>query len=293
MGVVAVVLCVLGPVRGSVVALLLIPSEPGDVLSVDQDAAAVLDVRGTIQAINPIRGEASVQLVVTRSELFDEDAPTAEVVRDSGVLDEDLTLIVNDVNGQSSRTLASGTPPGTVTATLALTGSRVNRYPLDRYRSALLVAVRTDDDDAVPVRLSLRSSDPEFSIDATDASSSPEVSVVDLRVARRGAVIGWVAFFVLVCWMLAVAGGSIGWVTVVHGIASPAWGWGFLIGILFALPSLRAALPGSPPSGSLVDLAAFYWAVGIVAFTLVAMIASWNIRVRRAPSEPDSPVPRA
>jgi len=292
-GLVAAVLVVLGPVLGTAVALLLIPSEPGDVLDVDQDRPAVLDVRGTIRSIDPVRGEMNLQLVVVRSERHDPDADTAAVVDETGLLTEDLTLVVNDADGRTARTLAEGGPPGTVTATLALTGSRANRYPVDRYKATLLVAARTEDGDAVPVRLSLRSSEPEFTIDVADATATDEAAVADLRVGRRGAVIGWAAFFVVVCWMLAIGAASIGWTTVVHGITSPAWGWGFLIGILFALPPLRSALPGSPPSGSLVDLAAFYWAVGIVALTVVAMIGSWNVRVRRAPGEPDSPAPRA
>ncbi|HMJ76348.1 MAG TPA: DUF4436 family protein [Iamia sp.] len=289
-GLVAVALGILGPVVGTAIALLLVPAQPPAIVPLDDDRVAVLDAEGSIRSIDPVAGEMALRLVLkagpaTPNDLFD----------DAGSLTEDLVLVVNDANGQSTRTLTRDQPPGTLTVTIALTDSRATRYPVDRYRSTVFVVAHPadDPDEAVPLRLSLRSSDPVFKVEvADDAATTDTLGVLELRISRRGTVIGWAGFFVLVCWLLAIAAASLGWTTVVHGIASPGWAWGFLIGVLFALPPLRNALPGAPPSGSLVDLAAFYWAVGIVALTLVAMIGSWNIRVRRAPDEPDSPKPR-
>jgi hypothetical protein len=292
-GLVAVALGILGPVIGTAIALLLVPAQPGDIVPLAEDRPALIDVKGTIRSIDPATGEMAVRLVIEKSL-----APVPEdqeaVFDDNGALTQELVLSVHDANGLGARVLPAGQPPGTVTIAVPLTDSRATRYPVDRYRSTVVVAFLRDGDPArpVPLRLSLRSSDPVFTVDLDADGSAGELSVVDLRIARRGTVIGWAGFFVLVCWLLAIAAASLGWTTVVHGIASPGWAWGFLIGVLFALPPLRNALPGAPPSGSLVDLAAFYWAVGIVALTLVAMIGSWNIRVRRAPDEPDSPKPR-
>lgn len=290
-GLIAVVLGVLGPILGTAVALLLVPAQPGDILTTTEQPS-VLDVRGSIRSVDPVTGEASLRLVIERSLDLDAEAAAA-VFAEDGTLREDVSLLVNDANGQGTHVLPAGSAPGTVTVTLPLADSRATRYPLDRYTTTVLVvAQRGAEAEVVPLRFSLRSSDPGFTVKVAEDRSTDDAAVIDLRVARRGTVIGWAAFFVLVCWLLAIAAASIGWTTVVHGIATPAWAWGFLIGVLFALPPLRNALPGAPPSGSLVDLAAFYWAVGIVALTLVAMIGSWNVRVRRAPHEPDAPRPR-
>jgi hypothetical protein len=292
-GLVALVLVILGPLGGTAIALLLVPAEPPDVVSLDPEQPALLDVRGTIRAVDPTNGEMALRLVVDRTASpapVPEDEPA--IFDEAGALAEDLTLATYDANAENARMIPAGQLPATITVAVPLADSRTTRYPVDRYRAAVVVVVRRDGDPerTVPIRLSLRSSDPVFSVQIDDQSSSE--GVVGLRVSRHWTVIGWAGFFVLVCWLLAIAAASIGWTTVVHGIASPAWAWGFLIGVLFALPPLRNALPGAPPSGSLVDLAAFYWAVGIVTLTLVAMIGSWNIRVRRAPNEPDSPKPR-
>ena len=58
-------------------------------------------------------------------------------------------------------------------------------------------------------------------------------------------------------------------------------GW-VVVGVLFALPPLRASLPGSPPPGGLVDFVAFYWAVAVVGLTLLALVWLW-VREARHP----------
>ncbi len=295
---VALLLGVLGPLVGTAIALVLVPAEPGDVLPFDDEQAAVIDATGTVRGVDPVTGELALRLRLDRSDTVDRAEEDTHVIAENGTLNEPLTLVVQSANGQFVQELPERVAPGTFTIALGLTDSRATRYPLDRYRATVFVAVlrpsSDDEPDMVPLRLSLRSSDPGFTVDVVDKpSGDTSTAVADLRVARRWTVIGWAGFFVLVCWMLAISAASIGWTTVVHGITSPAWAWGFLIGVLFALPPLRDALPGAPPSGSLVDLAAFYWAVGIVALTLVMMIGSWNVRVRRAPDEPDAPRPRA
>lgn len=289
---VALVLIILGPVMGTAVALLLVPAEPGDFVRLDDDRPALIDARGTIRSVDATTGEMALRLVLEAN-----TAPRPEEedpLFDDGMLLEDVVLVVNDAQGQGSRVLPAGQPMGTVTVTVPLAESRATRYPVDRYRAVVLVLARRagPQGPAIPLRLSLRTSDPGFTSEVIADRSTETAGVVELRVSRRATVIGWAAFFIVVCWMLAIASASLGWTTVVHGIASPGWAMGFLVGVLFALPPLRNALPGSPPSGSLVDLAAFYWAVGVVALTLVAMMGSWNLRVRRAPAEPDSPTPR-
>jgi hypothetical protein len=44
------------------------------------------------------------------------------------------------------------------------------------------------------------------------------------------------------------------------------------VGLLFAFPAIRNALPGVPPVGVLNDYLAFLWAEGLVALSLVAML---------------------
>ena len=59
----------------------------------------------------------------------------------------------------------------------------------------------------------------------------------------------------------------------------PALGW--MAATLFALIGMRNAAPGSPPIGSLIDYAAFFWAEAIVAGSLT-YVAATGIRAERA-----------
>ena len=111
-----------------------------------------------------------------------------EQVLDDGILVEDLTIVVYDANGQGTRIIPAGQAPGTITVTVPLTDSRATRYPVDRYRATVVVVAQRDGDPerAVPIRLSLRSNDPVFSVQLDDDRSSAEAGVVDLRIAAAG-----------------------------------------------------------------------------------------------------------
>lgn len=282
--IVALVLVIVGPLLGTLFALVLVPGGSRDVATVEAPGAQ-LRAEATLRGIDATNGEMLVRVVLTPG------GDAAGLFDDNGVLTEDLSLAVNDTTGSNLHVVEAGQRPGSLTVTVELAGSRVTRYPLDRYDSTIFLLARRGgpEGEPVPTSLSVRSNDPLFTAQAGETMARDGAASATLTVKRRWTVIGWAGFFVLVCWLLAISSASLGWTTIVHGIVQPGWSLGFLIGVLFALPPLRAALPGSPPSGSLVDFAAFYWAVGIVALTLVAMVLSWNTRVRRSPDEPDAP----
>ena len=55
----------------------------------------------------------------------------------------------------------------------------------------------------------------------------------------------------------------------------------FLGALLFAFPAVRNAVPGSPPIGSFNDYLAFFWAEGLVAASLIAILFTWALRSQR------------
>jgi len=289
--VIAVVLVILGPLLGTVFALVLVPSEPSDIVPAASGEPAQVGVTGTIRGIDASSGEMTVRLVLEPTELASEGEDP--LVGPEGMLTEDVTIVVNDATGDDLRTIEAGQRLGALATTVELTGSRTTRYPLDRYRARVnVVLLRSGADvELVPTDLHLAASDSVFAVMAHPDAEPAGSSTIDLRVQRRWTVVGWAVFFVFLCWLLAISATAIGWTSIVRGIATPVWGWGFLIGVLFALPPLRTALAGNPPGGSLVDFAAFYWAVGIVSLNLVALVGAWNIRVRRYPHAPDAPAP--
>lgn len=55
---------------------------------------------------------------------------------------------------------------------------------------------------------------------------------------------------------------------------------GWLTGLLFAMPALRALLPGAPPLGSWIDILVFFWVEIATMISLATFVLFW---VRQAP----------
>lgn len=61
---VALVLVIVGPLLGTLLALVLVPADPSDVVSVDGDRRVDLAVEATVRSIDAATGEMSVRLVL-------------------------------------------------------------------------------------------------------------------------------------------------------------------------------------------------------------------------------------
>jgi hypothetical protein len=204
-------------------------------------------------------------------------------ITDGTRLLEDVTLVVNDLSGANARTFDAGTVMEPTTVVVGLTGSQL-RYPFDTYDAqlsvgALLGTIRSQQ--PLPIDLSVDVALDQFTVDA-QADRAPNAATITLEMSRRTAVVIWVIFFISLVWMIALSSAAIAWFIVVFAKDPPFWVYALFAAILFALPTLRAGLPGSPPYGSLVDWAAFYWGIAIVAGGLIALMVVWNVEARVA-----------
>ena len=100
-----------------------------------------------------------------------------------------------------------------------------------------------------------------------------------MRIDLSGEKCAW--FMIIAMWALAlsVLGGARILAARRQGMVWPALGW--MAATLFALIGMRNAAPGSPPIGSLIDYAAFFWAEAIIAGSVV-YVATSGIRAERA-----------
>jgi hypothetical protein len=232
-----------------------------------------LNVLATLKQLDTNLGELSVQLA------FD---PNLTLAGPDG-LRVGVLVQVNDSTGNDRLTFFRGSTMQPRVAVISLTGSRALRYPFDRYRAPLVVQAQdAETGAAIPVALSVVAALPDFTASATDERLiGSQVARVALVIDRQAGVVLWAVLFMILCWMLAFAVAALSYLVLVRTDAVPLWLWGFITGILFALPNLRNSLPGEPPFGSAVDWGAFYWAVLIIALCLLAMVVAEGVDIRR------------
>ena len=118
--------------------------------------------------------------------------------------------------------------------------------------------------------------------DAEPTDAAVREATFDAR--RATTTVVYVVWIMILMYGLAISGVLLLWAVVIRRLEVPIWAFGLFVGVLFALPPLRLALPGNPPLGVLVDYVSFYWAVTIVGITLLWLVAV-GIRQHRATAE--------
>jgi hypothetical protein len=170
----------------------------------------------------------------------------------------------------------------TVHASLANSGTFTD-YPFDSY-SGSLGFLALAGDEPLPLVVHLSDIDPYFVTRAPHNVTEGHVVAFEIRISRTRGTLILVWFMMVAMWALAlsVLGGA--WILISRrrGMIWPAFGW--MAATLFALISVRNAAPGSPPIGSLLDYAAFFWAEAIIAGSLAVAVLA-GIRVERANAE--------
>lgn len=255
------------------VAEVLLPPVPTDGADLRADV--------TVVAIDPQLGEARLRLVPV---VLDPDRAEA------GLVTSGFRILVNDAQGEGVHTFAPGQPVQAIEFAVALTGSSVYRYPFDRYEASLVVLAADGTGtggDPLVTELAVTSSVIAFDVSAAPVPRDvcPFGTCATLDAARPATTVGYTVWFMVLAWGLALAGLAVLYQITRHGVELPLWVFGYLVGVLFALPPLRASLPGSPPPGGVVDFVAFYWAVAVVGLTLLGLAWLWVREARpRGPS---------
>jgi hypothetical protein len=230
-------------------------------------------IDATALTFDPEVGELAIRLVFS---------PQGGLV-EGDRLTETVTVVLNDQAGRDVRTYAPGSVMEPITAVISFDGDSV-RYPFDTYDGRLRVGALlgpSDDYVPLPTDVSLTAALDEFAASA-EASSTENAFDVAVDLSRRAASIIWVVFFMFIAWAIAIGCAAIMWWVVVYNFENPFWCFALFASVLFALPTLRNALPGSPRYGVLVDWSAFYWAIGIVALSLILALVVWNVSSRNA-----------
>ncbi len=294
-----ILVTLLGPVLGLGIAVTTIPAGPTDqVLSSGEKPDGDVtpkpnEVLAEVALLNPDlgRGELTARVVIN---------PGSDLKNPK---DETLTRtirvrVLNDIAGRTQTVFETGSTVDPITATLQLGGSRLTRYPVDSYKARLVLVVQREEDpgegraiegdpkfENVPIVATVRSSLSDLRVTGSSVPSEENVLTAKFELERPRTVVAFAIALMGLAWLLALGCVALAWGVLVQAREIPYWCWGFYAGVLFALPQLRNGLPGSPPFGSLIDWSIYYWALGMVGVSLLALILAGNLALRAAVSD--------
>jgi hypothetical protein len=279
--VVLVVGALFGVVLVVLSALLVARRDPSQTLVEPEEVPdADLRLAMTLTSVDVQAGELTIRVVPT---------PLGQDSIRDGLLTRGFRLYVNDISGEGTHTFSAGDPLHSIDLRVALTGGSAFEYPFDDYTATALVIAADEASSSEGTPLTVESTTTSSLVSHSVTASHEEdceaigATCLALEVGRPVSTIGYGIWFIVLVWSLALAGVGVLYTVVRRGVELPLWAFGYLVGVLFALPPLRSSLPGTPPVGGFVDFVAYYWAVAVVSLTLIIFIVVWIRENRRAP----------
>ncbi|AXH35261.1 DUF4436 domain-containing protein [Humibacter sp. BT305] len=207
--------------------------------------------------------------------------------QDGYTVTQDLTIILNPVDGNPAITLKAGNPVPMTGMSLIVEG-RVENWPFDRYRDDELYAIAfptaAGPSQAIPVVLRLAGQPPGWNIDLTDNGTGhievggvrSDVQVYDIVAQRDWSIIlfGLVLLLLLVVMPVLVLFVAISAYIGRRRVEATLTSW--MGTMLFATITVRNFFPGSPPIGSWVDILVVLWVIVGLVVGLAIYVAAWN-----------------
>lgn len=206
--------------------------------------------------------EVEITSVTPSGALADPDGGfQRDIVLTTSALGAPITVKQHDTGADTERRFAVN---GTITD-----------YPFDRYTSTLTFDVADAAGAALPVAVSIWSSDPFFrnaTTAATESDSTGHGAAISLTSTRSTPTMVFAVFVMVLMLGLAAAAITASYYILRwrRGLLFPACS--MMAALLFALIPFRNAVPGNPPIGSVIDFASFFIAETIISAALIASV---------------------
>jgi hypothetical protein len=225
--------------------------------------------------IDTVNDSLQVRISVVPDASTDEAAPT--------IADRDFLLKIRRGKQIEHVRVNARQPLPEVTFDFDLEGGSVRDYPLDRYLSLMTLAATEQAQDGtekpLPIHVTAWEGLLGFSVKCQPTEMQPPGGLrLQFDISRTGPVMFFgIATYVamIVMTMCALAIGSLVFIGIRRIEVTLV---GALGAMIFALPSLRNALPGSPPLGVRADILVFFWAELGAIVALCLFTTAWARR---------------
>ncbi|MFZ2488835.1 MAG: DUF4436 family protein [Anaerolineae bacterium] len=231
----------------------------------------LLDIKATIQGIDPGKGEMNVRLEFT---------PNGALDGGEGWSTQSDIAIYTSSSLKPEIILKAGQRITAQDVALPLYDGDYSLYPFDEHTAELwFVAISPEQETALPLRVELAGQVFGYRVQGKpDADNSVDLAALVLTVERSPLTRIWAVFVMILLWAmsLSVAGVASSMLLGRRKLEFAAFTW--MGSMLFAFVGFRSAAPGAPPIGSLIDVLAFFWAELIVAVSLVTVVLTYLTR---------------
>lgn len=237
-------------------------------------------------SIDPNRGDLTLRVEVR---------PGPGLVGSDGVsVTRAVSIDIVGGTGTASYRYGPGDRISPIDLTIGAAGN-VNSYPFDSYKSVFAVVVVASPSGgtslqgaaapAVRARLAFDGTLSGYRIAAgplRPENDDPNTLALHLAINRARLTETFAILILILQALLAATAAALALVIWRrHRRAEiPMLTW--LAALLFAIVPLRNAMPGAPPIGALVDVLIFFWAVTIIALSLVCVLVAW---ARQSPAQ--------
>ena len=206
--------------------------------------------------------------------------PFGRYANANGTLAVPIKLDVDGVPG-GQETFEAGHTPIPVLSTISLIGE-LSQYPFDSYNSLLVVEVsQVGTPGLVPIKLSITGGQRDWSITPSRVAKHEGNSLATtVAIERGGATIGFALFELFLMFVLAAIAVAITYSTVIIGRPLEFSYFTWLGALIFALPAVRASLPGNPPIGTLGTIIFFFPALATVTVCMLVAAITFVHRAR-------------
>lgn len=153
-------------------------------------------------------------------------------------------------------------------------------YPFDEHETSLhFFVTEARGKRLVPIPIGYDCSDCDFdgyNITVRDGGTTTTDVRLNVEIQRTRPIVLFSVFIILGMWAMTIVIVVVA-VRVVHGRkkAPEVATMGFIGGLLFAFPAIRAAQPSVPPVGVIADYLGFFWCEFALMCTLVAVMIAW------------------
>lgn len=241
-----------------------------------------------LMSVDPVKGDLVARLQFT---------PVGDLIDTDGVsVSKNLVLDLNSSTGKAEYTFKKGERMNPIDMTVSLHDGIASDYPFDTHKTELMIGlseavsvtqaaaagekpVTTTEYSAVPIAINYEGALTGYKITPSEAADKEEgFSEIDLNISRSFTVLCFAIFVMVLKWGLAASALFVAISVVFKGRKPEIGMFSWLGALLFALPPLRNVMPAAPPIGTFSDFLSFFWAEGIVAICLVAVVFTWLFR---------------